>query len=101
MASPIINAIGWTELMDGKLIGAAFAMYDGAFLGWFVPLLFVVYQAILLIKTKNLTLAWVTGIFFISMYATSMFVKAQASLPIIFIILVFELAGIFYFLIWK
>jgi len=101
MVAEIINATGWPELMNGSLIGAAFAMYDGAFSGWFVPILFIVYQAVLLIKTKNLTLSWVTGIFFISMYATSMFVTARASLPIIFIILVFELAGIFYFLIWK
>jgi len=101
MATPIINATGWTELYDGHLIGAAFEMFNFAFDGWFIPILFVVFQAILLIKTKNLTLSWVTGIFFISMYATSQFVNAQASLPIIFIILVFELAGIFYFLLWK
>ena len=95
------NATGWTELMDGQLIGASYAMFDAAFQGWFIPLLFIVYQTVLLIKTKNLTLSWTTGIIFMSMYAGSQFVSSQVAIPIIFLLLAFQLGGILYFLIWK
>ncbi len=94
------NVTGWTELFDGNLIGAAFTMYDAAFLGWTVAMLFFVYQGMLYYKTRNLTICWITGIFFASMYAVSTIVKT-ISVQLIFILLVFELAGILYFLIWK
>ena len=94
------NVTGWTQLMDGNMISAVFTMYDAAFLQWTVAILFIVYQFMLLMKTRNLTLAWVTGIFFASLYVTSVFVK-PISIQVIFILLVFELAGVLYFLIWK
>lgn len=98
----VMNATGWTELMDANLIGAAFAMYDAAFVGWTVGILFFVYELMLLIKTRNLPLAFITGMFFASMYITStfQFVKPISS-QIIFVMLVFELAGILYLWIWK
>lgn len=106
----MVNATGWSELMDGKMIKAVYTMYDQAFGavtggpfvdgGWVVIILFVVYQFMLLLKTRNLTISWITGIIFASLYATSIFVKA-ISIQIIFVILVFELAGILYMLIFK
>lgn len=101
MASPIINATGWAELMQGNLIGASFTLYNTAFIGWFVPLLFFIYQIILFIKTRNLLLNFITGLFFISMYGLTYFTHAKMSLVITFLILVFELAGILYFILWK
>lgn len=96
------NVTGWSQLMDGNLILAAYTMYDAsnAFAGWFVVILFFVYQFMLLMKTHNLTISWITGIFFASLYAISYFVK-PISIQVIFILLVFELAGILYLLIWK
>ncbi len=94
------NATGWTELYDGNLVGAAFTMYDTAFAGWTIAILFIVYQFMLLLKTQNLTLAWITGVIFVSLYLTSTFIQAISS-QVIFVILVMELAGIFYFLFWK
>ena len=96
------NATGWTELMNGNMILAAYTMYDASnvFAGWTVVILFFVYQFMLLLKTKNLTISWITGIFFASLYAVSQFVK-PISIQAIFILLVFELAGILYLLIWK
>ena len=90
----------WTPLYDGHLLTAAFTLYNEAFIGWAVVVLFVIYQFMLLIKTKNITLSWVTGVFFVSLYATSQFVNA-IGLQVLFIILVFELAGILYFIFWK
>jgi hypothetical protein len=96
----MVNATGWVELYSGNLIGAAFTMYDTALVGWFVAILFIVYQFMLYMKTQNLTLTWITGMIFASLYLTSIFIK-PASVWIIFTILVLELAGILYVLIWK
>ncbi len=98
----VMNATGWAQLMDGNLISAAFTMYDVAFVGWSVGILFFVYELMLLIKTRNLPLAFITGMFFASMYITStfQFVKPISS-QIIFVLLVFELAGILYLWLWK
>jgi len=94
------NASGWTELMNGKMISAVFTMYDTSFVNWTVALLFIVYQFMLFLKTRNPTLCWVTGLFFASLYAASVFIK-KISLQIMFVMLVFELAIILYTLIWK
>jgi len=96
----MVNVTGWTELMDGKLISASFTMFDTAFAGWIVAILFIVYQFMLILKTRNMTLAWVTGIIFVSMYITSVFVKT-ISVQIIVVLLIFELAAILYMIIWK
>ena len=93
------NVTGWNELMDGHLIIASFTMFDTALAGWVIAILFLVYQFMLYLKTKNLTLCWTTGLFFASLYGASTFVKA-ISVQVIFIILVFELAGILFLLIW-
>ena len=95
----VTNVTGWDELINGTLITASFTMYDTALVGWTVAILFILYQFMLLLKTRNLTLAFVTGLIFASMYISSIFIKT-ISVQIIFILLVFELAGIIYFLIW-
>lgn len=96
----MVNATGWNELYDGQLIAAAFTMFDTAFAGWTVAILFIVYQFMLILKTKNMTLAWSTGLIFASLFAVSQFVKA-ISVQVIFIILVFELGAILYLMLWK
>jgi len=94
------NATGWAELFDGNLIKAAYTMYNTAFAGWAVVILFFVYQMMLYMKTRNLTLCWTTGIFFASLYAVSQFVH-PVSVQAMFVLLVFELAGILFLLLWK
>ena len=94
------NATGWSDLMDGNMITAVFTMFDAAFLNWTVAILFIVYQFMLFLKTKNPALCWITGIIFASLYVVSIYVKSM-SIQIIFVILVFELAIILYTLIWK
>lgn len=100
----MVNATGWSELMDGDLVGASFAMYDAALAGWTIALLFIVYQFMLYRKTRNLVLCWITGIFFASLYIGGTILDnlvKSASVYVIFIILVLELAGILYFVIFK
>ena len=93
------NVTGWAELMDANMIGAAFTMFDTALVGLVVGILFVVYQAMLWFKTRNLTLCWVTGAIFTSMYITAEVLDTivhPASVYIIWIILVMELGIILY-----
>lgn len=91
------NATGWNQLMNGSMINAVYTMFDTAFggMGIVVVILFVVYQMMLYQKTRNLTLMWIIGIFFASLYATSQFVE-PLSVQIIFLLLVFELGGMLY-----
>lgn len=95
-----VNATGWNELFSGHLVTAAFTMYDTAFMGWTIAVLFIVYQFMLYLKTRNATISWITGLIFVSLYITSTIMKAQSA-RIIFLILVLELAGILYTVIWK
>ena len=96
------NATGWSELMNGDMIKAVYTMYDTAFgsMGIVVVILFFVYQMMLYSKTQNLALMWVVGIMFAILYALSKFVE-PFSVQIIFLILVFELAGILYLLLFN
>ncbi len=101
MVNAPVNTTGWTELMDGNMIAAVYTMFDTAFggMGMVVVILFFVYQLMLYMKTKNLTLMWTIGIIFASLYATSQFVE-PFSVQIIFLLLVFELGGILYLLLF-
>jgi len=97
----MVNATGWAELYAGNLIGAAFVMYDTALMGWMIAILFLVYQLMLYMKTQNLTLCWITGILFCGLYLGATAIVTPASAWIIFSVLIMELAGILFFLIWK
>lgn len=98
------NATGWSYLIDGHIIQAVYHMYDVAFLHWTISILFIAYQIIILLKTRNLLLSFITGVFFVAMYAG----LAPATSPlkgygimVMIGILVFELGGLIYYLIWK
>jgi hypothetical protein len=97
MVNAPVNATGWTELLDGHMINAVYTMYNTRFGSMGIPIvfLFFIYQFMLWQKTRNLTLMWIVGIFFASLYATSIYVE-QFSVQIIFLMLVIELAGILY-----
>lgn len=86
---------GWEELMNGNMITAVYKMFDMSFgnMGLIMVVLFLVFQTMLYAKTRNLSIMFVTGIFFASLYALSAFVE-PFSVQIIFFILVLELAGI-------
>ena len=99
-----INATGWSELYNGNMISAAYTVYNTAMPGWFIPILFVVYQFLVYFKTRNITLMWITGFFFVAMYATAQWIGPyieELSIQIMFILLVFEIAGILYMWIMK
>ena len=96
MVNAPVNATGWTELINGHMVSAVYTMFDTAFgsIGLVVVILFLVYQIMLYMKTKNITITWVMGIFFMSLYGLSTFVETFSK-SLIFVILVLELSGIF------
>lgn len=96
----VADVIGWAQLYNGSLIAAAYTMYDFYFGGWLVGLLFIVYEFMLLMKTRSLPLGFIMGAMFASLYVGSVYVT-QYSAQLIFVMLVFELAGIAYMWIWK
>lgn len=97
MANTPVNATGWAELMDGKMVNAVYRMFDASLggIGLFVLFMFILYQFILFQKTGNVTLMWVTGVFFVAMMATTQFIPSM-TLNILFTILLLEFAAIFY-----
>lgn len=98
------NVTGWSQLMDANLIGASFAMYDEAFVGLVVAILFIVYQIMLYLKTNDITLCWVTGAIFAGIYITGNIFSSivhSNSVWVIFVLLVFELAIIIYTMVFK
>jgi len=98
MVTAPINATGWSELFEGKFFEAAYVMYDhptAGLGGWFVAILFFVFQSMLYLKTKNLTLCWISGLFFAAMYAATSYMM-ESSISAIFVLLVLELTGIFF-----
>lgn len=97
---PAQNATGWTELFNGQLLQASFTLFNTATAGWGVAILFLIYQFMLYIKTRNLPLMFTTGVIFVAMFSTATFVK-QSTLSIMFLMLAAEFAGILYLAFWK
>ncbi|GEM_PF-3153433 len=86
---------GWSLLLEGKLPHAAFEMYNFVLNGWVLAILFFAFQAIIIIKTRNVTLAFVTAIIFTTVYGFSSYMKPIV-LYILFVLMAFELGIIFY-----
>lgn len=94
------NATGWNFLYDGQLIKAAFTLFDTALVGWSVAILFLVYQFMLYMKTRNLPLTFSTSLVFVVIFAGATFIK-PISMQLIFVLLILELGGILYMVFWK
>ena len=83
-------------------------MFDTAFMGWTIVILFLVYQFMVFVKTQTLSASWAIGALFLSMYygASKLsisgysFIKPIAG-QVLVVILVIEFAGILYYWFWK
>jgi len=96
-----INATGWSKLIDGNMMGAAYTIYDNVLGGggWVILVLFFVFQFMLAIKTRSLELSAITTLFFLAAFAFSSFLSPDKIYIIIFF-LALELGGIFYLWLW-
>lgn len=94
------NVTGWNELMEGNIIKSVYTMFDTSFAGWFVAIIFFTFQTLLYMKTKNVTITWVSGLMFASLYASSAFMNVETNY-ILFITLSLQLAGVLYMIFTK
>jgi len=101
-----INVTGWYELMDGRMVSAVYTMFNTAMGGWTVFFLFMVYQFMLYLKTRNWTLMFISTLIFVSMFVVvpgagaMLFIKTQVY-HVLYAILALELAGIIFMWFWK
>jgi hypothetical protein len=91
----IANVTGWNYIIQGKLIEASFSMFDTALNGWTVGILFLVFQFMLIIKTRSLTLSATSAMIFLAMMIGQTYLKSQ-SLLLLWIIVIVEIGGILY-----
>jgi len=95
---PPENVTGWTQLMDGNIVGAAWTMYNTALVGWMIGILFIIFQILILWKTRNPMLAWTVGAVMLLLIYTYIIATV---FWVIFAILVFELVAVLYMIFWK
>ena len=99
---------GWSDLMDGNLVRASFNMFNIAWAGWVVTILFFVYQFMLILKTRNLVLSFTTGAFFAAVFGSSLIVDSfgdpllkPVAFGIMITLLVVQFAAIVFLWFWK
>lgn len=98
----MVNATGWSQLMEGAPIQAAYVMFNTAWGGWIVFLLFCVFQFMLYAKLRNVTTNFIIGIIFASLYLGGRLGgTTTAGMYTMSILLGLELCGIIYFLFTK
>jgi len=85
----------WEQILEGKLIQAVYDMYNIAFDGWVIAILFFVFQFILFVKTRNINIMYVLGTIFLALFSYTTYIK-ETSLSVMFVVLVLELAGIMF-----
>lgn len=93
-----INATGWINLTDGHPIAAATTMFNTAFSGYFIVMLFFIFEMLLYYKTKSFTMCWVTSSFFTALMYGYIPIPARS---LLLFILVFSLAYMIYFNFFK
>lgn len=100
---------GWSALFDeGNPVKAAFVMFDSAWLGFVVVILFLIYQFMVYMKTRTLTTSLVIGLLFLSLYyganqlsSTGYPILKPIAGQVLFLILGIELAAIIYYWFFK
>lgn len=95
-----MNVSGWNNLTQGKLVEATYNIFNASVSGNFLLIMYVIFTATLLIKTKNVTLPFVIGLIFVSMFI-AYFRTTTTGVSIMIGILVFELAGVLYQIFFK
>lgn len=104
----IVDVTGWQELIDGNFIQASFHMFNAAWGGWFIAIIYFIFQLMLYIKTRNSLLGFIMGVLFFSIYISSNIFNTgtfgfihEKSIQVIAITLIIQLSASLYVLIWK
>jgi hypothetical protein len=94
------NSTGWIDLFNGHPVSAAYNMYLGAFGGpIFICILLIVFQIMVVMKTRNLQYSFVLGLIFMAMVGGAQYML-DWGIPLltnsIFIVMTLELVGMLY-----
>ncbi len=87
------DVVGWAELTNGTIVESAYIMYNSAFLGNFLLVVFVTLQLTLLMKTHNAGLSFGIGMIFFAMFYLFL---SPLSITIMTTVLVLELGATLY-----
>jgi hypothetical protein len=98
----VTTACGWEQLLAAQPIQAAFIVFDTAFVGWTIIILFFIFQFMLYMKLRNVTTNLIIGLFFASLYLThKLGPTTNAGMATMAILLALEIGGVLYFLFAK
>ena len=97
----MVNVTGWNELMNGSIAGAAYSVYNASLEGYFLVVLFIALSALLFMRSQSIELTFTIGVIFFSVFAVGFQWLDPIQYGIVLVILVFELAGIFYKIFFK
>lgn len=98
----VVNATGWNELVGThNPVLASYTMFNDAFNGFFVVVLFVIFQLMLYQKTKSALLGFMITIMFMALWLGNTAIINQVSVPFIFLIAVIQLGVILYNIFWR
>lgn len=72
----VTNVTGWNELFNGSIVNAPLTMFNESLSGWFIPIMFVMFEVIIITKTDSPAMVFVTSIFFTIFCATILHMTA-------------------------
>jgi len=83
----------YNKLLEGKIIEAAWVAFDVPLAGWTIALLFFVFQIMLFVKTRNMTISYTLGLIFVAVFGSLGYIRYE-SLSVMFVLLILQLSGI-------
>lgn len=96
------NATGWNELMVTRNpVFASYYMFNSVLSGWFIVLLFFVFQIMLYYKTKSALLGGIMSILFIGAWIGKVEYIKDTSVSMIFLILAMQVGVTLYNILWR
>lgn len=98
---PPTNVSGWDSVIATNLFQGVFELYTANFGLWFVFVLFMVFQLMLYLKTRNMAMMHtLTALFAVYFAVSEAFIPSIGS-SIIMVILIFYFAGLFFWVFFK
>lgn len=95
------NVTGWDKLLELRIFSAVVDLFMEATANWAIPLLFVVFQVLIFMKTRDITLMWISGVIFTSFYIIMSVTFDVITMQSIFVILAVEFALILFMMFFR
>jgi hypothetical protein len=96
--SIIQNVTGWNELFAGNPVVASYTLFNTAWFGWILGILFIIFETMLIMKTRDPVASVIMGLIFLSVYIGVVHSRVVGIMLVAITILI---AGILYAVIFK